>query len=373
MNQNQANDKYFEILLDNSIVSKSDLDGSITYVNENFINTLGFSREEIMGKNHNILRHENTPNSIFKEMWKTIKSGQVFRDRVLSRKKDGSDFWAETTIIPLIDTQKNTIIEYIAIRRDITDFLYMQRSIQEQKVKEEEEKIISKAKDDFLVLFTHELKTPLNAIMNFSQYLLKNIGKTSIEKQSKLLTQIIYSSKNMLEDVIQLLELCKLKSNKLQYNLSVFSINEAIEEALSKHFALANEYKVNIINCMGEKQLFIKSDFYRFSQVIANILSNAIKYSNGKVILHTKEVKNDVQLIIEDNGVGVRDKEKIFELFEQDDDDMHTREKKGTGIGLSFVKFLCKDLKITYEIKDSEELGGLKFILKINARGEKND
>lgn len=373
MNTHQANEKYFKVLLDNSIVSKSDLDGNITFVNDNFVKTLGFSREESIGHNHNILRHPSTPDSVFKELWDTIKNGQVFRERVLSKKKDGSDFWAETTIIPLIDESDDTIIEFIAIRRDITDFLHMQRKIQQQKIKEEKQEIISKAKDDFLILFTHELKTPLNAIINFSQYLHKNIGKTSVEKRSKLLTQIIHSSKKMLEDVTQILELSKLKSNKLRYNLSVFSINQAINEELSKHNSLANEYKVDIVNHIASNNIYIKSDFYRFSQIIANILSNAIKYSNGKTALYVKQFPDHIELSIEDNGMGVTDKEKIFELFEQDDSDMHTRQRKGTGIGLSFVKFLCKDLKIDYQIEDSQELGGLKFILKINTRGEKDD
>lgn len=292
----------------------------------------------------------------------------------MSKKKDGNDLWAEITIIPLIDDTTNTIIEFIAIRRDITDFLYMKRKIHQQKIKEERQKVISKAKDGFIVLFTHELKTPLNAIINFSQYLYKNIGKTSIEKSSKLLIQIIHNSKKMLEDVTQILDISKLKSNKLRYNISIFPLNQAIDEELAKHASLLHEYKVDVANYLPNKDFYIKNDFYRFSQIIANILSNAIKYSNGKIALYVKQCKDHIAIVIEDNGPGVADKEKIFELFEQgDDNEMHRSKKKGTGIGLSFVKFLCKDLKIDYQIKDSQELGGLKFILKIKTGGERDD
>lgn len=364
MNAKEANLKYFEILLENSIVSKSDLHGNITFVNDNFIEATGFSRDECIGKNHNILRHPDTLDSVFDELWKTIKNGDIFRERVLSRKKDGSDFWAETTIIPLLD-ENNTIIEYIAIRRDITDLLYMKRMIQKQMVEEEKQLKIAKAKDDFLLLFTHELKTPLNAIINFSQYLLKNNDKINPTKREMLLNKICSSSKKMLEDVMQLLELSKLKSNKLKYNLSTFTINKAIDEVLLKHKSLCDEYKVTLSNYPAEQNIYIKSDFYRFSQILSNIISNAIKYSNGKVSLHVKEHNEYNEVIIEDNGNGVVDKEKIFEMFEQNDEDIKTRESKGTGIGLNFVKLLCKDLNIQYKVEDSKDLGGLKFSLII--------
>jgi PAS domain S-box-containing protein len=367
MNENEANLKYFEILLENSIVSKSDLYGNITFVNDNFLKVTGFSKEECMGKNHNILRHPETPDSVFKELWTTIKNGDIFRERVLSRKKDGSDFWAETIIIPLLDTNNN-VIEYIAIRRDITDFLHMKRKIQQQAVDKEKQQKISKAKNDFLLLFTHELKTPLNAIINFSQYLLKNRGKVNPTKSEMLLTKIYNSSKNMLEDVTQLIELSKLKSNKLKYNLSIFSINEAIDEVLTKHISLCDELKVTLLNCLSKHNIYINSDFYRFTQILSNIISNAIKYSKGKVCLHVEEDGEYYEIIVEDNGDGVVNKEKIFEMFEQNDDDIKTRQSKGTGIGLSFVKLLCKDLNIQYKVEDSKELGGLKFSLIIKSR-----
>ena len=161
--------KYFNTLLEDSIVSKSDLAGNITYVNKNFEKITGFSASECLGENHNILRHPDTPDTAFKLLWDTIKAKKVFRSKVLSRKKDGSDFWADTTIIPLVDEQSSDIIEYIAIRTDITEFLEIKKEIKKRKQKEEEQKKVTEAKDSFLLLFTHELKTPLNAIINFTK------------------------------------------------------------------------------------------------------------------------------------------------------------------------------------------------------------
>ena len=356
--------QYFSTLLEHSIVTKSDLEGNITYINDNFTKVTGFTREDALGENHNILKHPDTLDTTFDELWKTIKAGEVYRNRVLSRKKDGSDFWAETIIIPLKDDDSNEIIEYIAIRNDITEFLHLKRTIAKAKIKEEEQQQITKAKDSFLVLFSHELKTPLNAIINFSKYLLKNIGKTPIEKQKKLLEKVVLSSTKMLEDVTQLLELSKIKSNKLTYNITPFKVCEILDKVIQEHESLAQEHHIKITKHYSCQKCGMQSDVYRFKQIISNVLSNAIKYSKSKVHVELNCCEKYWSVHIEDDGNGIKDKEKVFELFEQNEDDITTREKEGTGIGLSFVKLLCKDLGFTYLLEDSKKLGGLNFQLK---------
>lgn len=369
---NYISSRYFTILLENSIVSKADLQGNITFINENFIKTTGFSKKEAIGKNHNILRHPDVPSKIFRDMWNTIKSARVWRGRLLSRNKDGSDFWAEITIIPLVDKGTNKIIEYIGIRNDITEFLLMQRNLYRQKVQKREQKKITAAKDAFLILFTHELKTPLNAIINFTKYLLKHVSDGTInaikpKKRQKLLEEIEQSASKMLIDVTQILELSKLKSNKLSYNISEFDVRDALKEAFKEQDTLCKKYGVTVKMDFKCQNCYIKSDFYRFNQILSNIISNAIKYSNGSINITQKYSDGLCIILVEDNGPGIKNKEKIFELFEQEDDNMATRESHGTGVGLHFVKYLCKDLNIDYKLEDSATLGGLMFILNCPA------
>ena len=360
--------QYFNTLLEHSIVSKSDLEGNIIYINENFVKALGYSKKELIGKNHNILRHPETSSEIFKDLWQTIKSRKVFRERVLSKKKDGSDFWAETTIIPLVDNKTNEVIEYIAIRDDITEFLHMKRAIHYKKIKEEEREKISKAKDSFLILFTHELKTPLNAIMNFSKYLYGHmekgtINKVLIEKQIKLLKEIEKSASMMLEEIVQLLELSKLKSNKLTYNVKSFDLCDTLKDITNQYKIFAKNHNTQIDVEYCNKNCFINSDDHRISQIISNILSNAIKYSKGIVHMNFKCDDKYFEICVEDNGPGIQNKEKAMELFEQTEGDVKTRHQKGTGIGLNFVKLLCNDLQIDYKLEDSKDLGGLSFTI----------
>jgi PAS domain S-box-containing protein len=353
--------KYLDVLLDDSIVSKSDKEGNITYINSNFTKVTGFTKEECLGKNHRILRHKDNSDQIFKNLWETITLGNVYKERLLNRAKDGSDFWASTTIIPYKDEDGN-IVEYLCIREDITELLSHHR----KKIKLQEDLKISKAKESFIVLFTHELKTPLNAIMNFSKYLLKkkeSNQNVDVEKELSLLHQIYLSSDSMLSNINQLLEIAKIRSNKLKYHKTLFEAKKSIHKVAENHKDASLHYGVDIAFECGCKDVFIRSDIFRFEQILANIYSNAIKYCKKNVIVGCKINDNKIEISIEDDGYGVKDFDKIFELFEQDEDDLHTREKKGTGVGLYLVRLLCDDLGFDVRVEKSEKLGGLRFIV----------
>ena len=107
------------------IVTKTDLDGKITFANENFYKTSGFSKDEVLGKTHKIIRHPNNQNSLFKKLWETISSKKTWQGRLQNMKKDGSSYWIDTTISPILN-KDNEIVEYIAIRHDVSKLLRQQ-------------------------------------------------------------------------------------------------------------------------------------------------------------------------------------------------------------------------------------------------------
>lgn len=127
--QNSANDSLLESMTllneykkamdESSIVSKADPFGTITYVNDLFCKISGYSKEELIGKPHSIVRHPDSPADTFKKMWNTLQNKQVWKGILKNRKKSGEDYYVNTTIVPILDT-KNNIKEFIAIRQDIT-------------------------------------------------------------------------------------------------------------------------------------------------------------------------------------------------------------------------------------------------------------
>ncbi|MEA3229180.1 MAG: PAS domain-containing protein [Campylobacterota bacterium] len=109
--------------LDNSaIISKSDLKGDITFVNDKFCEISGYEREELLGKSHNIIRHPDMDKKVFEELWDSIVYGDIFQGTIKNRAKDGEAYYVETTIIPLHD-EKGKIDEYLSICHDVTQFM----------------------------------------------------------------------------------------------------------------------------------------------------------------------------------------------------------------------------------------------------------
>ena len=114
---------YQEAANRSSIVSKTDTKGIITYVNDRFCEISHYKREELIGKNHNIVRHPDNPKSIFEDMWKTIRDKkQIWKGLVRNRAKNGKSYYVDSLVMPILDLDGN-ILEYISLRNDITDIM----------------------------------------------------------------------------------------------------------------------------------------------------------------------------------------------------------------------------------------------------------
>ena len=101
---------------DNVIISQTDAKGIITYGNRAFFNVSGYEKEELIGYPHNVIRHPDMPKEIFKKMWETIQSGEVWNGLVKSLRKDGRYYWLNTEILP-IQNENNKIIGYISTKK----------------------------------------------------------------------------------------------------------------------------------------------------------------------------------------------------------------------------------------------------------------
>ncbi|RLA77758.1 MAG: hypothetical protein DRG78_16650 [Epsilonproteobacteria bacterium] len=156
----------YKTAVDSSLlVSKTDKEGVINYVNDNFCNVSKYTREELLGKNHNIVREKSVSSFIFKKMWKSIQSSKVWRGEFPNRAKDGSIYYVNATVMPTYNDEYE-IDGYIAIRQDIT------KQIAAKNKMKEKEKLIKAIFDnqDSIVIFSSKSKGMINVNKTLFKY-----------------------------------------------------------------------------------------------------------------------------------------------------------------------------------------------------------
>ncbi|MEA1955368.1 MAG: response regulator [Campylobacterota bacterium] len=352
-------EQYQDIVDNSTIISKTDKKGIITYVNDKFCSTSGYDYEELIGQNHNILRHPEVSAFIFEDMWKTIKNKQIWSGDIKNKAKDGSDYYVTATIKPILDFNGD-IVEYIAIRKDITEIVQAKQSAEKSE----------KAQADFLANISHEVRTPLNGILGFSDLLSQTQPN---EIQTKYI-DIIHNSANMLLNIVNdVLDFSKLNNNAVK--LESIKINSDTTLGITYELlkSLADKKSIHYIKDFDKKMaMHFLTDPTKLRQIITNLISNAIKFTpdNGEVIFKTEVLedsknKQKLRISIKDSGIGIaKDKQKlIFSAYEQASDST-AREFGGTGLGLNiskkFVEAFGGELKV-----DSKEGVGSTFYFDI--------
>ena len=337
------------------IVSKTDTKGIITYVNKSFCKISGYSKEELIGKPHNIIRHPDMPKKVFKEMWDTIKQGKIWRGVIKNRKKDGGFYWVDSGIMP-IKNSKGEIVEYIALRNDITMLIEAKKKAQEAE----------RAKGIFLANMSHEIRTPLNAILGFTQLLEK---KENLDKDVKRYINIINSSANTLLKVINdILDISKIEAGKISIEENEFNPNKIFNDIAALFLGKTKEKEIDYKILIDKLPPCIKSDEHRLKQVLANLIGNAVKFTppKGNITFTIKVLKeNDENVLlkfsIKDTGIGIpKNKQKdIFKAFSQADGSV-IRKFGGTGLGLTISSKIVQKLGGEIEV-ESEEGKGSEF------------
>lgn len=339
-----------------AVVSKTDPEGLITYVNDRFCAISGYRVEELIGKNHNIIRHPETPKKVFRDLWSTVLSGQVWQGIIKNKNRDGEAYMVDSTIIPLTN-RYGEVVEFISIRHDVTE---MHRA----KERAEEERV---AKEQFLANMSHEIRTPLNAILGFVGLLKERITEGV---EAKYIDTINSSGKVLLNVINDILDFAKIEKGKLEIETISFLVQLEFQSVIELFSANAREKSVNLLLHIDEKvPRCIVSDPFRLKQVISNLLSNAIKFTpEGKSVTldvryQTEERILEVSVIDEGIGIPEENQKNIFEAFTQTDATI-TRKFGGTGLGLSICSSIIQLLEGTISLESKEGVGS-KFYFRI--------
>ncbi len=338
------NEQKLRVVMEKYVIhSITDTKGIIKDVSEAFCNISGYSKKELIGKPHNIVRHPDMKKETFKDLWSSLKSGKSWQGKIKNLRKDGSYYWVYSHMEPLYD-KSGKIDSYISIRVDVTE----QEKLL-QKVKEEEEKLKIQEKmmqqqhrlaqmGEMIAMIAHQWRQPLSAISAAAGVLEMKSKLNKLDKDTALqMAQKIREFSNHLSSTIDDFRNF-FKSNKKKERSDFLKIVNDVRKIIQPSIE-SNHIELNIIKKEVE-------EFESYENELKQVILNLVK--NAEDALLEKEVKDPViDIIIDKKSIAVMDNaggipedivDKIFDPY------FSTKKKKdGTGLGLYMSKIIVEE------------------------------
>ena len=321
---------------ESSIVTVMNIDGIITHVNKRFCDISGYSEKEIIGANLMSLRSNIHTIEYYDELWKTISKGEIWKGEICNKTKNGELFWNKATIVP-IKNKDGKILEYIAIRFDVTEQKDEEKKIKDmlerlqkskQIIEEQSKKILKQEKlvtiGELAARLSHDIRNPLSIIRVSLENLKIMYGKNESEtKHFDRVERAIDRISHQIDDVLGFIR-------KEPFRFEKTSMSEIIADTLDS---------INIPDRIYFKISKNDFEFYcdkkRLSVAISNLILNAIQVIEGKGVIeiNCEDTEEKVIIKIKDSGKGIPSN-IIEDIFEP----LFTTKQQGTGLGLASVK-----------------------------------
>jgi PAS domain S-box-containing protein len=350
-------------------------DMPLIYVNKGFERLTGYSEEEVVGKNCRFLQGKETQQAELDLLRAALKEGTQCSVLLKNYKKDGTLFYNQLNVAPIIDKEGN-LTHYVGVQSDVTDIVLREKQLnklnEELKKSNEELQKLNSQLNEIQSMAAHDIKNPLSNIMSTVELIQLFIEKDKLS-ESKLIEQlnnINKTSRRMLNIITDFLEVKKIDSGAVNYSPENSNIISLLEVVVNQYKTQASKKSIDLILENNSKIEQLNIDQYSFNTVFDNLISNAIKYSenNKEVKVTIENSETEVIISVKDNGNGIsqEDQKKLFKHF-QKLSNKPTGGESSTGLGLFIVKKNVEMMNAVIEV-DSEINKGTTFkvIFKIN-------
>ncbi len=334
----------FKNVLDNTLdmIFMFDPDSlRIVYLNKGMEEGLGYSREELLGMEAYEIK-PLMPEQVFRSHIAPLLSGdrQWLSYETTHRRKDGSDVPVEE-FLQMVRQEDGQGL-FVAVARDLT-----------------ERRRVDKLKSEFISTVSHELRTPMTSIRGSLGLVMGGVAG-ELPPQARSMVEIAYNNSERLVRLINdILDMDKIESGKMRLDVRTVELLPLLEQSLEANRAYGEQYGVKFALHGGEEGIKVRVDSDRLLQVMANLLSNAAKFSpaGGEVEISVAAGEKNVRVAVKDHGPGIPQefRERIFRKFSQADSS-DARRKGGTGLGLSICKALVERMNggIGFTSKEGE-------------------
>jgi len=300
----------------------------------------GYAPGEMIGKKTRVwYPDEKTFEEIGAGISSCVARGEIYLGEHYLVRKDGSRFWGRMKVRA---TDKSYpaqgvvgVIDDITVERENAEAL---------KTAKESAESADRLKSAFLATMSHELRTPLNSIIGFAGILQQELPGPLNEEQKKQLGMVSGSAEHLLDLINDVLDISKIEAGQLHVASEPFDLREAVHKAVLTARPLAEKKGIGLEEKIAPEVGTITADRRRVEQIMLNLLSNSIKFTEkGGVRAECALKEGRVFIQVVDSGIGMRkeDLEKLFKPFQQIDTGL-SRQYEGTGLGLSICKRLTE-------------------------------
>ncbi len=342
----------------------------VEYINNNFINITGFSHSDIIGKDITEIYEQEFIKEKLNQIWESISEGNIWNGDIVTLRKNGKKYCESVTISPIKD-EKGNISHYLMIIEDITLRKIAEEELFVAKEKAEE---MSRLKSNFLANMSHELRTPLTGILGFSEILYNEIDKQEFKDMAEILLK---GSRRLNDTLNSILDLSRIEANKVELRKRLVDFPALILEIHQLFLLSAKEKNIELKTEIDDTETYALLDEYILSQVLSNLINNAIKFTyHGNIIIKTGLIESKsgkkAYIKISDTGIGIEKAKQriIFEPFRQVSEGL-SRSYEGTGLGLTITKKFIELMGGTIEL-ESEPGKGTTFTVIFPATEKTN-
>ncbi|MEG4320608.1 MULTISPECIES: diguanylate cyclase [unclassified Microcoleus] len=325
----------FKVAIDRSALAvRTDARGIINYVSDRVCCISNYSRTELIGCHFGILHSEYKSSELIKNLRSTVAKNEVWQGEIKNKAKNGRDYWVYAAVVPLLDFEGKSC-QYLAIGFDITD----------RKAVEAAQIAANHAKDEFLAIASHELRSPLSAILGWVQ--LARSRKLNEAIMNRALEIIERNAKLQNRQIDNLLDLSRLLRGKVQLNVGRVHLPSAIESAIDTLRPAAEAKKLRVETHFYPAVSYILADAERLQQIVWNLLANAIKFTPEStpepVEVRIEPTESGTLIRVSDSGCGIDPKflPHIFDYF-RPTDSFQAKEQNRLGLGLCIVRQLVE-------------------------------
>ncbi|MCT7433409.1 EAL domain-containing protein [Aliarcobacter cryaerophilus] len=396
--------EYKKAIDESSIVSKTDKNGLITFVNKKFCEISGYEEDELIGKSHNIVRHPSMTKEFFNNLWKTITNKEIFKGVIVNKKKNGLVYYVDTTIIPILDENKN-IEEFIAIRHDITKVYEQKKLIEEQFIDEltllpNRQKLLKDLKDSKIQKIAMININSFRDINNFYGFeagdlVLKKFSQILLDKISTNINLDLYRVANDVfaictknkDNLKEIRDICTniieyfslhpilINNNSFYLSISIGVARNCKDSAVQNNLLSKAEYALRIAKKIDISILFLDENIELYNKLKENKklieeLKNAL-ISNNLLIYGQKLI----------NNISKKEKYEILMRVKLEDGSILTpysflKEAKKAKLYLGMTRMLVKkaceyfkdkdiDFNLNLTLEDIKDQYTMDFIVNV--------